>query len=133
MPNRPLTLSILDGSFAVCRLSPDATVPDWATLGAFTAITRTADELSVICPAANVPAGTQAEAPLRCLKVEGPLDFSLIGILASLATPLAVARVWILAVSTYNTDYLLVKESQLDLAVAALTQAGHSIQRQGDA
>lgn len=122
-----LTLTLLPGQFAVCRLDAGAPVPEWATTGAFTSITRTADELSVVCPAENVPPDVRAEGPWRCLKVEGPLDFALTGILASIAVPLAEASVSIFAVSTYDTDYVLVTAAQVERAAEVLRQAGHRV------
>ncbi len=122
-----LTLTLLPDPFAVCRLDREALIPDWAQTSGFYSITRTHDELSIVCFQRCVPAGVQHEAGWRCLKVEGPLDFALIGILASLATPLARAGVSLFAVSTYDTDYLLVKDNDLEQAAAALREAGHRI------
>jgi hypothetical protein len=123
-----LSLSLLAGEFAVCRLPPTAEVPDWA-LGAapLGSVTRTAAELSVVCPADRVPAGSRSEPGWRCLAVAGPLDFAEIGILAGLAAPLAAAEVSLFALSTFDTDYLLVPAADLDRAIAALTAAGHRI------
>jgi hypothetical protein len=87
-----LRLIILPDTFAVCRLPADSTVPAWAT-GDFLSITRTADELSIVCLDAAVPEDVQCERGLRCLRVAGSLDFSLVGVLASLAVPLAEAGV----------------------------------------
>ena len=95
--------------------------------GAISSITRTADELSVVCAEAAVPDGMQAERGWRALCVDGPLDFALTGILAGLATALAEAGVSIFAVSTFDTDWLLVKEDQRAEAVRALTEAGHTV------
>lgn len=120
-----LPLAILPGRLAVCRLAPDAAVPAWAG-GSLTAITRTPEELSIVCAQDLVPPGTQAEVGWRALKVEGALDFGLTGILSSLAGSLAAAGISIFALSTYNTDYLLVKEENLARAVRTLRAAGHS-------
>lgn len=122
-----LRLVVLDERLAVCRLEPDAGVPAWATVGGFFSVTRTEDELSVVCPEEHVPEGTVCERVWRALKVEGPLDFSLVGVMASLAAPVAEAGVSIFALSTYDTDYLLVKEENLDLAVATLRERGHEV------
>jgi uncharacterized protein len=122
-----LTLSVLPETFAVCRLDRDSSVPTWATTTSFFSITRTADELSIVCPQNQLPDGIPCEGGWRCLKVEGPLDFALTGILASLAVPLAQAGISIFAISTYDTDYLLVKD--LNRAIATLTKHGHRIQR----
>ena len=90
-------------------------------------LTRTADELSVVCPQSAVPAGVQAERDWRCLRVAGALPFSAVGILSSLVTPLAAAGISVFALSTFDTDYLLVKEKDLEKAAAALTQHGHTL------
>jgi len=122
-----LTLKILDGTFAVGRLSPDAPIPDWAVLGPFFAITRTTDELSVVCPEARVPNDITCDKGWKCFKVKGPLDFSEIGILASLSTILADAGISIFALSTFDTDYIMVKTPDFENAIEALTSAGHQI------
>jgi hypothetical protein len=121
-----LSLKVLDGVFAICRQAPEEAVPAWA-VGCFTSVTRTDEELSIVCPAEEVPAGVKSERGWRCLKVAGPLDFSLTGVLSSLAAPLAEAGVSIFAVSTFDTDYLLVPESRLKEAIAALKKAGHRL------
>lgn len=120
-----LTLSVLHSNFAVCRLLPESNIPDWATTAdqEFIAITRTKEELSIVCDASLVPPPIQTEKTWRALKVEGPLDFSLTGILATLAQPLAVAKISIFAISTYDTDYILVKEENLADAVKVLKRS----------
>ena len=119
-----LTLSLLPGRFAVCRLAADAVVP--ATLlsspQAFLSITRTADELSIVCTEELTPAGAKVQPGWRAFKVEGPLDFTLTGIMATLATPLATAKISLFAVATFDTDYLLVQEADLEPAITALGQ-----------
>ena len=122
---QPLSLSVLPETLAVCRLGPDDAVPAWARAGAFGAVTRTASELSIVCREASVPAAVTANRDWRAIAVDGTLDFALTGVLAALASPLAAAGVSIFAVSTYDTDYVLVKGDTLDRAVAALSAAGH--------
>ncbi len=131
-PNPPkMDLALLKGRFTVCRLAPKAKVPAWALEGgAFVSVTRTRDELSVLCPEGQVPEGVKQETGWRAFKVAGPLDFSLTGILLSLADPLARAGVSIYAVSTYDTDYVFVKEQKLDQARQALLGAGHRIKEE---
>jgi hypothetical protein len=124
-----LILSVLPDTFALCRLNNNAQIPEWALAGKFFSITRTLDELSIVCPQDHVPEEIQCEKGWRCLKVEGRLDLSLTGILASLAVPLAQAGISIFAVSTYETDYILVKEIVLEKVVAVLIQAGHQVFR----
>lgn len=122
-----LNLSLLSDQLAVCRLDAQAEIPAWATREPFFAITRTADELSIVCRAQNVPAGVQQEAGWRALKLEGPFDFALTGVLVSVAQPLAVAGIGILAIATYDTDYVLVKEAQLQRAIGVLQEQGHKV------
>ena len=126
--NRRFDLTVLRNSFALARLAADAPVPSWATQGEFFAITRTRDELSIVCLATQVPSGVLAETGWRALKVKGPVALSEIGVLATLATSLANADVSLFAISTFDTDYLLVSEKQLDVAIAALRGAGHRIE-----
>jgi hypothetical protein len=125
--NRCFDLSVLPGSFALARLAADALLPSWAMHGEFFAITRTSEELSIVCAEHQVPPGVEAETGWRALKVQGPFALTEIGVLASLAAPLAAAKVSLFAISTFDTDYLLVSEKQLDAAIAALRSAGHSI------
>jgi hypothetical protein len=118
-----LTLTLLSSRLAVCHLDPQAPFPQWAS-GELVALTRTTDELSVVCNADAVPEDVMVERGWRAFKVQGPLDFSLVGILAQLSGVLAQAGVSIFAISTYDTDYILVKETSLEAAAAALQQAG---------
>jgi predicted amidohydrolase len=128
-PTTPgLTLISVAGRFAVCKLPPDATIPAWATAGDVFSVTRTGDELSVACRQEVVPAGTQSEVGWRCLRVAGAMPFTLVGVLASLTGAVASAGIGIFAVSTFDTDYLFVKEAEFHLAVAALRGAGHSVE-----
>jgi hypothetical protein len=120
-----LPLTLLPSRLAVCRLDPQAPFPAWVR-GELVALTRTADELSVVCDADVVPPGVLAESGWRAFKVLGPLDFALVGVLAQLSAVLAQAGVSIFAISTYDTDYILVKEANLDDALAALRRAGYS-------
>jgi hypothetical protein len=124
-----LTLTLAPDRYAVCRLGPQADVPHWATRGPFFSVTHTADELSVVCPEKNVPAGVQQADGWRLVKFEGPFEFSATGILAAAADPLAVAGVSIVAISTYDTDYILVRQAQIDRALEILAGAGHEIRR----
>jgi uncharacterized protein len=122
---RPLELSVLPETYAISRLDASAPEPGWAQSGQIRSVTRTAQELSIVCLQDAVPGGVVSEGGWRVLKVKGPLDFSLTGILASLAAPLAQARVSLFALSTHDTDYVLVKSEALQGAIAALTAAGH--------
>jgi len=124
---RSFELSLLPETFTICRLAPDAVVPEWATQGRFFSITRTGDELSVITETAFVPARLRTEVSWRVMKVHGPFDFSEVGVLASLVGPLAAAGVSVFTISTFDTDYLLVQCIQLREAVAALRNAAHTV------
>ena len=114
-------------NLAICRLPPNTPFPDWATAAPFYSITATGDELSIVCPAECVPDEVCAERNWACLQVAGPLNFALTGVLADLAAPLASAGISIFALSTYDTDYLLVKAGRLANAIVALTAAGHTV------
>ena len=127
MSHTNLALSLLSDTFAICRLGPEANIPSWALAGDFFSVTRTKEELSLVCPQEIVPEGTHCEKGFRCIKVGGPLDFSLTGILSSLTVPLAQAEISVLAISTFDTDYLLVREAHLERAVQRLLQAGHRL------
>jgi hypothetical protein len=120
-------LSIVAGVFAVCRFAPETEVPSWIWQDrSLLSLTYTPDELSIVCAAAHVPDNVRAERGWAALKVEGPLDFSLTGILSALAGPLADAGIAIFALSTFDTDYLLLKRSQLERACEILEAAGHT-------
>jgi len=122
-----LRLAVVPGRLAVCRLPPKDAIPDWASAAGFSSVTRTHDELSVVCAEAAVPADVRGERGWRLLVVAGPLDFGVVGVIASLVEPLARAGIPIFVLSTFDTDYLLVKEVRLAEAGAVLTAAGHEI------
>ena len=130
-PHR-LSLLIVPGEFAVCQLAPGAPVPVWATAGDFFSVTRTADELSVVCRSEVVPDGVTGERGWSCLRVAGSMPFTLVGVLAALTVPIAHAGVGVFAVSTFDTDYLLVKATDRPKAVAALRAAGHVVEGEAD-
>ena len=111
---------------AVCRLAPDAAVPAWVS-GAFTSITRTSEELSIVCDSAAVPADVRAEREWRGLKIEGPIPFEMTGVAAALLAPLAEARISIFLLSTFDTDYLLVKTATFERACEVLRGAGYVV------
>jgi hypothetical protein len=124
---RQITLLLVGGEYAVCRLAPTEPAPAWAGSAVFSAVTRTDDELSVVCPSNQVPSGIKHESGWRLLKFQGPFAFNEIGILASVLTPLVGAKIPVLAHSTFDTDYLLVHSTRLSEATQALTAAGHVI------
>jgi hypothetical protein len=124
---RPLTLSLLTGRFAICRLAPNHALPEWLQRCSFWSATRSDEELSIVVPQELVPPAWQAEKGWRCLHVLGPLDLNIVGVLASLSGVLAGAGVSIFCLSTYDTDYLFVREPDLELAKAALQEHGYTI------
>lgn len=123
-----LVLNILKEPLAVCQLEKDAPPPEWTCKGSFCSMTRTPHELSVVCPEKNVPAGVECDRGWRVLSSEGPLGFTLTGLVETLAEPLAVAGISIFFISTFHTDYMMVKEEDLQVAIMALQNAGHTVQ-----
>jgi hypothetical protein len=121
--SRDLRLIGLEGLFAVCGLPPGSPIPAWALAGSFVSVTRTPDELSIVCSQSNVPPGTQSEPGWRCFQVPGPLDFALVGILARLTAPVAAVGVPVFALSTFDTDYLLIRQTDVNRALAAWAAA----------
>jgi hypothetical protein len=126
---RNLELSLLPERFAISRLAADSPIPAWATQGPFFSVTRTGDELSVVTEVSLIPVGVQSQSGWRVLKVHGRFVLSEIGVLSALASPLAEAKISLFAVSTFDTDYLLVASETLSAAIAALQRAGHTIHR----
>ncbi len=124
---KPLTLELLPETYAICRMEPGEAPPGWATGGGFLSMTRTGSELSIVCVQQAVPEGVRCERGWRCLGVQGVLDFALSGILASLAAPLAEASISTFAVSTFDTDYLLLRQADLSKGAGALVRAGHRV------
>lgn len=121
-------LTILAQPIAVCRLHPNEGIPSWFPKDGFTAIVRTPEELSLVCGDIYVPSHVIVEKGWRILKVQGLLEFSQVGVLAAIASPLAQAGISIFVISTYDTDYILVKETSLRLTINVLHDAGHIIE-----
>jgi uncharacterized protein len=117
----------LKGPYAIVRLAGDAALPEWATRGDFTSITRTADELSIVCPVENLPAEIHPSERWQCFKLEGPFAFSQTGILLSFIAPLSRAGIPIFAISTFATDCVLIPHEFADLALDAVQRAGHEL------
>jgi hypothetical protein len=122
-----LDLDLLPGDYAICRCPAGAPLPVWVPRDGFVSATRTPAELSVVCAADAVPAGIRRESPFRIFAVRGPLDFGLVGVMASLTSPLAASGVSIFALSTFDTDYVLVRAAAVDRATEALRHAGHHV------
>ncbi len=118
----------MSGRFAICRFGAKALVPSWVDHGGFWSVSRTADELSIVCEEDLTPSGMRAERGFSCLKVLGPFDLSEVGVLAALTTPLAAAGISMFAISTFDTDYIFVEEKILPDAIDALREAGHVVQ-----
>ena len=120
-----VSLHVASGRFSVCRLAPDTVVAQGD--GAFWSVTRTADEVSVVCEVGREPPEATVVGPWALISVSGPLDFSLVGILDSLLAPLAREGVSVFTVSTFDTDHVLVRDGDLERALSALRAAGHSV------
>ena len=121
---RPLALNVLPGMFCIARLPPEAGLPAWARSSSWLSVTRTADELSIVCESRVVPEAVERNGPWRLLQIEGPLDFALTGILNRITGPLADAAIALFAVSTFDTDYVLVRGRDLDAAILRLRSSG---------
>jgi uncharacterized protein len=117
----------LPGAYAIVRLAPDGSVPEWATTGEFTSITRTSGELSIVCPTENLPNDVSSPHRWICLKLEGPFPFSQTGVLLSFIEPLSSNGIPIFAISTYDTDYVLIQEEFAGMALEMLQAAGHEL------
>jgi hypothetical protein len=126
-----LSLDVLPDVLAICHLPPDTPLAEVPLEGRFWSATRTQDELSLVIPDDQVPKGWQAERVWRCLQVRGKLDFEVTGVLSALSAPLAFAGISIFVVSTFDTDYILVREQDLDGACEVLSEHGHEITRAG--
>ena len=124
-----MRLTVVPGRFAVCRLGAQDPIPAPLLGARLVSITRTAAELSIVCPEELAPAGARCESGWAWLALEGPIPFTATGIMSSLLAPLAEARIGIFALSTYDTDAILVKQAQLEGAVSALERAGHTVDR----
>jgi hypothetical protein len=125
---RRLVITLDPGRYAVCRLAADAAIPAWSGRGAFQCVTRTASELSIVCEESAPAADIRAERGFRALAVQGPLPFELTGVIAAIATPLAAAEISLFAIATFDTDWVLVRDADLERAVAALRGAGHTVE-----
>jgi len=128
---RKLTLDLRPDRFAIARLEPLSRIPAWSQDGSFVSVTRTPQELSIVCAETSVPADVKAQRGFRCLRVLGPIAFAETGVLESLAGPLARAGIGIFAPSTYDTDYLLIRDADLEAGLSALSNAGHAVRRPG--
>jgi len=124
-----LTIVVYQKMYAVCRLEPQAVIPAWADGAEFVSVTRTAAELSIVCQQDKLPGDVRAEKNRRLMRIEGKLGFELTGVLASVTAPLSKAELSIFAMSTYDTDYLLIADEDLQKAAEMLEAAGHTIRQ----
>ena len=122
-----LTLELMKGNYGVCRLRENSPIPVWCQQGEFYSITKTKDELSIVCLEEYVPNGVQVEKEWCIIKIVGPLDFSLIGILSKISQLMAECEISIFALSTYDTDYIMVKQAKIVQAIEKLKEAGYNI------
>jgi len=123
MYTQRLTLSVLPERLGICHFDKNTPIPNWALAGeGFSSIAKTNSELSVICAEGRIPGGVLAERGWRAFKIEGPLGFESTGIVSSLSTPLATAQISILYISTFESDYVLTEEKNLDKATEVLSQ-----------
>jgi len=127
MSEKILTMKLIKEKYGVCRLDKTELIPEWAKDSDFFSITKTLDELSIVCSQGSIPSSVKCEKDWRILKVEGPLDFSLVGILSSISNVLAQQGISIFAISTYDTDYILVKDKDINNAIDSLSIVGYEI------
>ncbi|MFN2444325.1 MAG: ACT domain-containing protein [Vicinamibacterales bacterium] len=123
-----MRIRVLSEPLAMIRLEPSEPWPDWLPHDGFVSVTRTSGELSIVCAVEAAPTSARVEAGWCALEVDGPLDFALTGVLVSLAVPLANADVSIFVISTFDTDYMLVRAHDLERAIDVLRSAGHVIE-----
>ena len=126
-PSHQLQFLQLPDLYAIVRLDPNFPIPTWATSGEFTSITCTGDELSIVCPVASLPANVHSQLRWICLKLEGPFPFTQTGVLLSFIQPLSNNAIPIFAMSTYDTDYVLIPQEHADRALGLLNEAGHEL------
>lgn len=124
---RQLKFRQLSDTYAIVRMPPQSTVPTWATQGEFTSITHSGEELSIVCPADNLPPDIACQQRWIGLKLEGPFPFSQTGVLLSFIQPLSDKGIPVFAISTYDTDYVLVQEEFAAVALQLLNQADHEL------
>jgi hypothetical protein len=122
-----MELTLLRRPLAVCRLDPESEIPEWARKGPFFSITRTPEEVSIVCDDAHVPAQIPAERDWRAYRLKGPIPFTAIGVLSALVAPLARSGISVFAISTFDTDYLLVRHADVKKATLALREDAHQV------
>lgn len=116
MKKKNFKLSILPEKLGICHITKHFPIPEWVKEAFFSSITRTRDELSIVCPQEKIPKGVMFEKDWRAFRLEGVIDMHSVGVIASLSKPLADAGISIFNVSTYETNYVLVEEKNLEKA-----------------
>ena len=132
MRKRQLKLSLLDKIFGICVFANNIPIPEWAATASLCSITRTKKGLTVVCPQSIIPSDCEYDPNWRCFRIDGNFDLNQIGVISSLSSPLAQADISIFVISTYDTDYILVKEEKVERAIAVLTDYGNVITRLGN-
>jgi len=127
-PARSQELVVLGRNYGICKFGAAALLPTWVDGGDFWSVSRTPEELSIVCEERLIPSGVHSEPGFSCLKVIGPLGFESVGVIASLTSALAASGISVFAISTFDTDYLLVRQTALPDAIHALREAGHVVQ-----
>ena len=129
MKQRQLQLSLLKDKYGICTLPNTAPIPDWALTQSLASITRTEKELTIVCRQEILPSQYQSYLNWRCFKIDGSFDLNQIGVISSISSPLADAGISIYVISTYDTDYFLIQEQNLEKTISVLSNSGHSIKK----
>ena len=129
MKQRQLQLSLLKDKYGICTLPNTAPIPDWALTQSLASITRTEKELTIVCRLEILPSQYQSDLNWRCFKIDGSFDLNQIGVISSISSPLADAGISIYVISTYDTDYFLIQEQNLEQTISTLSDIGHNITR----
>lgn len=132
MQKRQLQLLLLDEMYGICVFPGTNPIPEWAAMTSLFSVTRTEKELTIVCPQSIIPPDSEQDLNWLCFRIDGSFDLNQIGVISSLAVPLAQAGISIFVVSSYDTDYILVKEEKVEKAIAVLSDNGHLIARPGN-
>ena len=132
MRKRQLQLSLLDRKYGICVFKNNTPIPEWVATASFCSITRTQKELTIVCPQNTIDSDCEYDADWRCFRIDGSFDLNQIGVISSLAAPLAQAGISIFVVSSYDTDYILIKDQKVEQAVAVLSDNGHFVTKPGN-
>ncbi len=127
MTQKQLKLSLLKDKYGICTLPATTPIPDWALMQSLISITRTKEELTIVCRQDIIPSQCKCDLNWRCFKVDGTFDLNQTGVISSISSPLADAGISIYVISTYNTDYFMVQEDKVNQTISVLSNSGHSI------